>query len=552
MIGVAVHPAERDVVAEFFELFKTPWEFHRRGRRYDVLICTTDPLDDPTSGLVVFYGAGTTESDDAPRVLGKSLRGGATLTYEGRRIPIYGDVATFPASEFGDLRDEVSGEPAAYLSQSGGRTNLWIGYDLFREVRHVLTVGQPVANAETPTLELHIAFLRDMITRSGIPLVEIPPVPDGYGFMACLTHDIDHPAIRNHWCDHTMFGFLYRATLGILADVCRGEKPIRDLWINWKAALALPFVYLGAAEDFWRGFDRYLELEAGLGATYFVIPRKGYPGRTSVGTGAAMRASCYDVNEVKSQLKKVMSSGCEVGLHGIDAWLDSASGCEERERVAHALGATGEGVRMHWLFFDDNSPTVLDRAGFAYDSSIGYNETVGYRAGTLQAYKPLGASSLMELPLHIMDTALFYPGYLNLSDREAERMVWKLIDDAAKFGGVLTVNWHDRSIAPERLWDQFYLRLINELKARGVWFPTAAQAVSWFKARRSVVFEEVSLEKSVATVRASVKPQGQGPGFKVRLHRPKTQSLSEPISSRPPAGFVDVAFKENIETVIPL
>jgi len=31
-------------------------------------------------------------------------------------------------------------------------------------------------------------------------------------------------------------------------------------------------------------------------------------------------------------------------------------------------------------------------------------------------------------------------------------------------GGVLTVNWHDRSIAPERLWDDFYLDLLDDLK----------------------------------------------------------------------------------------
>ena len=30
MIGVIADPAEADVVREFFELFKTPWEFYRR------------------------------------------------------------------------------------------------------------------------------------------------------------------------------------------------------------------------------------------------------------------------------------------------------------------------------------------------------------------------------------------------------------------------------------------------------------------------------------------------------------------------------------------
>ena len=41
---------------------------------------------------------------------------------------------------------------------------------------------------------------------------------------------------------------------------------------------------------------------------------------------------------------------------------------------------------MHWLYFDQNSPKTLENAGANYDSTVGYNETVGYRAGTAQGY----------------------------------------------------------------------------------------------------------------------------------------------------------------------
>src|SRR3989441_13235624 len=111
---------------------------------------------------------------------------------------------------------------------------------------------------------------------------------------------------------------------------------------------------------------------------------------------------------------------------------------------------------MHWLYFDDHSPVAPEKPGFSYDSTMGYNETVGYRAGTTQAFKPLQATRLLELPLHAMDTALFFPSHLNLSAKEAGKLVHAIIENAPQFGGVVTVNWHDRSIAPERLWDRFY------------------------------------------------------------------------------------------------
>ena len=44
MIGVIPNPNETAVVEEFFQLFKTPWEFHRQGRIYDVVVATTDEI----------------------------------------------------------------------------------------------------------------------------------------------------------------------------------------------------------------------------------------------------------------------------------------------------------------------------------------------------------------------------------------------------------------------------------------------------------------------------------------------------------------------------
>jgi hypothetical protein len=550
MIGVAVHPTEQDVVAEFFELFKTPWEFHRDDSRYDVLICTRSQVPQNAAKLVLLYGAEAMDPDAEAGFSMKSRRGGGMLVYEGTRIPVYGSMATFPGSRFVPVVEESTGESAIFVNSSGNKTILRIGYNLFTEVRHVLETGQPAANAGIATLELHIALLRNLITKSGIPVVEIPPIPEGHSFIACLTHDIDHPVLRNHCCDHTMVGFLYRATIGTVVEVCCRRKSLRDLCVNWAAALRLPFIYLGMAKDFWREFDRYVEMEAGLAATYFVIPTKNYSGRPFAGYDVSKRAAGYDISDIKPQLQRIISSGCEVGLHGIDTWADSNKGQEERNRVTQTLGTTVTGVRMHWLFLDEKSPAVLERAGFSYDSTVGYNETAGYRAGTTQVYRPLGAANLLELPLHIMDTALFFPDFQNLNEGYAWRVVERFINDMSRFGGALTINWHDRSIAPERLWDSFYLKLLRELKGREVWFATAGQAVSWFRKRRSAMIEAALVEDGRVRVKASAKPDNRLPGLRVRMHKPGTWNGREKASAQSPSNLVDLGLKENIDTEI--
>jgi peptidoglycan/xylan/chitin deacetylase (PgdA/CDA1 family) len=550
MIGVIADNSEHDVVREFFELFKTPWEFYRRDRQYDVLLYARDGELDETAKVVLFYAGRKTQLDHEQKVrIGGQRQDSCVLVGRGHRIPIYGDAVTFPEKVNGLLKNENSHECAAYLEQSGERVLARIGYDLFREIRTLLTVGQPPANANMPALELHIAFLRDLITGCGIPLVEIPPVPEGYGFIACLTHDVDHPSIRHHKWDHTIIGFLLRATFGSVVDTLLGRMSIRDAVTNWAAAIKLPLVHMGLAKDFWRDFDaRYLELENGLPSTFFVIPRKDYPGKRVGGSAPALRAAGYEAKELGDTIAKLRIAGREVGLHGIDAWLDSSAGCEELEEIRRLTGASEIGVRMHWLYYNEKSPATLEKAGAAYDSTIGYNETVGYRAGTTQAFKPLGANHILELPLHGMDTALFYLSYLGLSPRKATARLRQMADNAVQFGGTLTINWHDRSLAPERLWGKCYLELIQDLKSRGAWFSTAGQAVSWFRKRRAATFETDSIEAGTVRAKVAIDHGDNLPGLRLRIHKARK---FDTIGKHGSEGYVDMGVCEGLETRVP-
>ncbi len=546
MIGVIADSAEQEVVREFFELFKTPWEFYRPKQLYDALVCTGDSEVDETAPLVLFYAGRKTHFDDKHNIeTGDQRARSCIVLYQGNRVPLYGDTITFSGRGNFLLTDEDSRQCVAYLERAGARVLVRIGYDLFGEVRALLAVGQPPTNASTPAMELHIAFLRDLITSNGVSLLEIPPVPDGYRLIACLTHDIDHPSIRRHKWDHTTFGFLYRAIFGSLRNLVRGRISVRGLIANWTAAVKLPLVHLGLAKDFWREFDvRYLELEKGVPSTFFVIPFRNRPGKTAHGPAPAFRAVRYGGLDVANSIKKLLNAGSEVGLHGIDAWVDSSTGREELEEIRRLTGVSEIGVRMHWLYYDQQSPVTLEKAGAVYDSTIGYNETVGYRAGTTQVYKPLDANRLLELPLHAMDTALFYPAYLGLSPRDARTLLGRMMDNAIRFGGSVTINWHDRSIAPERLWDACYRDLIQDLKSRGAWFSTAGQAVSWFRKRRSARFETDSSARGGVRTALAADQEDNLPGLRLRIHKGRGSCGGAADGSK---AYVDTALHAGVE-----
>jgi hypothetical protein len=137
--------------------------------------------------------------------------------------------------------------------------------------------------------------------------------------------------------------------------------------------------------------------------------------------------------------------------------------------------------------------------------------------------------------MHIQDGALFFPQRLGLTEPEAWERCQEFIENAGKFGGVLTILWHDRSPGPERFWGDFYIRLVGKLKSLKVWFATASQAVRWFRNRREVAFERVEAEDGSMCVKLCGLGRSIVPPLRVRIHSPADESpTARGMQSGPP------------------
>lgn len=549
MIGVIAKDSEEKIVREFFELFKTPWEFLKKGSSYDIIITTDSQTEEADARLVIIYNSGETRLDKEIRVGIKAQKDTATLRHDNDYIPIYKKISIF--DEVGDsLVNIAESQEVAGVRIAGDDKNiLRIGYDLFEEVGFLITHSQPEKHAHIPTIELHISMLRDWILKSGLPLVEIPPVPAGHPFMSCITHDVDFVGIRNHKFDHTFFGFIFRALFVSSLDFMRSKTSLSKLLRNLRAVVSLPLVYLGLLRDFWSQFDRYMKIEEDICSTYYFIPFKGHPGDidTTSSHPHKNRSAKYEINEYKTQIENLINKGNEVGLHGIDAWHDATKGRDELQVMRHITGNDDLGVRMHWLYYSDKSPSALKEAGFLYDSTLGYNGAVGYRSGTTQVFRLSGYLDIFELPLNVMDTAMFYPMRMGLTEADAIMLCKKLIRNFKTYGGVFTINWHQRSLAPERCWDNFYSELLQELKSENALFVTATQAVKWFEARRSVQFGDISYLQNKIKIRLHRERPYDGPRLLIRVHHPQNGPERSANCSRSKQPFVDIAWNGESE-----
>lgn len=333
--------------------------------------------------------------------------------------------------------------------------------DVFKKIDVMLNCGKQ--HNREPLCEIYLDELRRKI-KQFTPLVEIPPVPWGYSYMVALTHDVDITSVKERrWVS---VGYaVYTSFLDF--DFINGMNILR--------------AKLGFVRDPWNRFEEWIKIEDEMGvkSSFYFIPFKNVAGINA----PKIREAKYELDG--ELIKRLIKGGWEVGVHGIDNWKSVVKGAEELKRISE-LTKSKVGTRVHWLFFDDDTWKRLDEAGYYYDTSFGYNEDVGFRAGTLQVYQPRGVENLVELPLNIQDGSLFRRKYLNLSEDEAKKRCDEIFGYAKKYGGVITLLWHQVSLAAPHNWGKLYRYLVEKGLKDGAWVTRAGDVVDWFKMRRDV------------------------------------------------------------------
>lgn len=519
MIGVIEDKGRCGSIEELFQLFKTPWEFAVAGRNYDVIIATTRFTEEFHASAYLVFQSNPMEIDETLGITLNDRRSWRFISINNEPVPLFRESSSIASCHAPNIVYHGTNEVAAVRISTPTGVIVRLGYDIFNEVEHLLTKGQPIEMAAFPTLDMHIAIIRQIILSLGLSILEIPPTPPGYAFMVALTHDVDFAGIRRHGLDHTLLGFLCRATVGSLVRWITCRLSFKEMIQNWITVLKLPFIMAGRAKDIWDQYDEYIKIEGGQKSTFFIIP---YKNRAGKGINAAVmkkRASPYDVADLLNVIDKIRGQGKEIALHGIDAWCDLKSAISEKERIENSIGIEIGGARIHWLYFSTESPAIMEKAGFSYDSSVGYNETIGFKAGTLHPYRPLNCYQLLELPLHIQDAAMFFKAFKNWPREQAWQRCQRIFDAAERFGGAVTLLWHERSLGPERQWGSFYKKLMAELSRRNAWATSCQEIAAWFLARRKIKFESVRSEELGIHLRLSGLDSVSSFEFRICLQR---------------------------------
>jgi hypothetical protein len=406
----------------------------------------------------------------------------ALATLDGEPVPCPGGRLT-PSHDPRVLPPEWLRSAFALLSREeeyqDPRRDQWECFPGTQSRLHALGVlDRPLVNRWAEQLEVRLAVAA---RERGGSLEPLPRWPDGKRFAAALTHDVDDVTLRS-W--RAAFRLLARARTPRSYALRAGVHAL------WRAALRPP------GDDPYWNFDRWASVEArhGFRSAFYWVPPAGrtheydplYRPEDTIGFEGRRR-------RLADVLRELAGQGHEIGVHG--SYLSHRSAGElgrQRATLERAAGQPVTGIRQHFLRFDVRATwRAQSEAGFAYDTTLGYNELPGFRAGIAAPFRPWDAErrqphDLLELPLTMMDGALFRA--LRLDEAEASRRVAGHLEQVDWSGGLAVLLWHPNAAAERQFpgWWGPYETALESLSTREAWVARPDQIAQWWleRARR--------------------------------------------------------------------
>ncbi|MBP7562737.1 MAG: hypothetical protein KA886_03020 [Candidatus Cloacimonetes bacterium] len=180
--------------------------------------------------------------------------------------------------------------------------------------------------------------------------------------------------------------------------------------------------------------------------------------------------------QIRTSLKTILEDN-EIGLHGTKtAAFDQDTINEEFDNLKTAHFDC-QGYRNHYLSFDyQKSFAILENAGFEYDSTLGFWENIGYRAGISFPFFPYNLKEnktfkILEIPLIVMDTTLYSEKAMKMSVRKSFKHIKRMIQLSRNNCSHLSILWHNTIFDSIDYpgWGKLYYRILRYAYKNDAW-----------------------------------------------------------------------------------
>jgi len=322
--------------------------------------------------------------------------------------------------------------------------------------------------------ELLFDAVRRLHSDMNIPLVHVSLWPENKMFGVCLTHDVDELKKTYQWITRPWNHARKRNFSGLYQQFLSLSKKIRG------------------HEPYWT-FESLVKMEGELGVTsslYFLNETSAVNILDKKTWHHFGRRYNWNDRDIAELIKKLHSDGWEVGLHGsYYSYNDPEKINREKTALERIIQDHVAGGRQHnlnlaipetWKYQED--------AGLTYDTTLGYNDCIGFRWGTCLPFRPYYQKEkrmldILEIPLIIEDLPFF-----RLPDRKSEFL--RVAQEVERHHGVLTLLWHHSALNEHEYpgWGETYRKIIEYCRKKNAWITSAKEIGRWWESRMSMQF----------------------------------------------------------------
>jgi hypothetical protein len=282
---------------------------------------------------------------------------------------------------------------------------------------------------ERPVVSLYAAFLREFFRKHGMTPLPLPWTGGGAAAF-CFSHDVDYPEMIR-WIEAVrLLRMRGIKAFPSLVGVVKGSNHFWKFadWVHWQRQFGTqPAFYFSAVQG---SFLRYV-----------------------TGTPDCF----YDVRSPRFHelFRYLADEGCEIGLHAsFRSHEEPGRIATERASLQEASGATVDGNRHHYWRLNPKAPhetlVLHERAGFTYDSSLGFEYGPGFRRAICHPFHVYHPGERREVR-----TLQLPPAWMD--DHFDRRLAWNgirspevaartLLDVARATGGMVLVDYHARGM----------------------------------------------------------------------------------------------------------
>ncbi|WP_102400028.1 DUF7033 domain-containing protein [Haloimpatiens massiliensis] len=245
-------------------------------------------------------------------------------------------------------------------------------------------------------------------------------------FEIFLTHDVDSINSRDKYV------FLHNAKVLLTNKNVPLKERVSDLFLD--------IIYNRHLQ-----IENYIDIESRRKAKsefYFIEGEKHRLGKR------------YDLMSIKKQIDKIKNSPNHViGIHtNYFSYKDKGRIQNEINQIEKRTGTKVKSCRNHYLRFEmPTTLNILSECGIISDSTMGYPDINGFRAGICESYVPYDLNEnklidIYETPLVVMDGVVMEK---SISFQEKWHEIKYNLDSVIKYNGTASVLFHHRVIVSD-------------------------------------------------------------------------------------------------------